>query len=117
VILHINNNSSLSGGAEVDFVVEKKPEVYPFEITYEVKAERKKIRNLSRFLSEEPKASWGFYVYRGEFKIDQQNRICFLPAWAIGYSSAPTFFSMPFTKIFYRLTDSISDRLFGHFLV
>lgn len=71
-------------GNEVDFIVEKRPYIYPFEVTYGNAPEIKKLRNLTRFISEEPKADWGYYLYRGDFAIDEKNKICFIPAWAIG---------------------------------
>lgn len=71
-------------GAEVDFVVEKKPNVTPFEITFNSTIDERKVRNLVNFLKEEPKAKWGFYIYRGDFLIDAEKHICFIPAWAIG---------------------------------
>jgi predicted AAA+ superfamily ATPase len=70
--------------AEVDFVVVKKPYLYPFEVTYQTEINRAKVRNLKAFLDDEPEASFGFYIYRGEFQIDRENRIIFLPYWAIG---------------------------------
>jgi len=73
-----------SSGTEVDFIITKKPLVFPFEITYSQHLERKKINNLKTFLREEPKAEWGYYIYRGEFSIDKENRIIFIPCWAIG---------------------------------
>lgn len=72
-----------SGGIEVDFVVEKKPFVFPFEITYSTRIQDKKIKNLKTFLKEETKATMGFYVYMGPFDYDHQSNICFLPAWSI----------------------------------
>jgi len=71
-------------GLEVDFVVEKKPIVIPFEVTHNTTIDNKKKRNLQNFLSNEPKAKWGYYIYRGEFSIDEEHKICFIPAWAIG---------------------------------
>ncbi len=72
-----------SGGVKVDFVVEIKPNVFPFEITYSTQIQRKKIKNLRQFLKEEPKASAGFYIYRGDFKYDKATNIYCIPAWAI----------------------------------
>jgi len=74
----------LESGAEVDFIVEKKPFVYPFEVTYNTTPDMKKLRNLSKFLTEEPKAKWGYYIYRGDFSINKERHICFIPAWAVG---------------------------------
>jgi predicted AAA+ superfamily ATPase len=72
-----------SGGKEVDFVVEKKPAVFPFEVTYSDRKQDKKIKNLSVFLQEEKNAEKGFYIYRGDFHYDKKLKICFIPAWAI----------------------------------
>lgn len=71
-------------GIEVDFIVEKKPWIYPFEVTYNSTPDKKKLRNLRTFLSKEPKAKWAYYIYRGDFAIDKEYRICFIPAWAVG---------------------------------
>lgn len=73
-----------SAGVEVDFVVERKPDVFPFEITYSTRIQAKKIKNLTTFMQDEPQAKLGFYVYMGEFKYDTKNKICFLPAWTLG---------------------------------
>ena len=73
----------LSTGVEVDFVVVKKPNIYPFEVTYGTKPERKKVNALRTFMADEPKAKWGYYVYRGEFNIDEELKICFIPAWMV----------------------------------
>jgi predicted AAA+ superfamily ATPase len=70
-------------GAEVDFVVNIKPSIYPFEATFSEHVDRKKVNNLSNFIKDE-KIAWGFYVYRGEFQVDDQRKIIFIPAWAIG---------------------------------
>lgn len=72
-----------STGIEVDFVVIKKPHVFPFEITYSTEIQAKKVRNLQAFLQNEPKASWGYYLYRGDFAIDHDKKILFLPCWAV----------------------------------
>lgn len=74
----------LESGAEVDFIVEKKPFIYPFEVAYATTPDIKKLRNLSKFLAEEPRAKWGYYIYRGDFSIDKEHHICFIPAWAVG---------------------------------
>jgi len=72
-----------TAGAEVDFVVKKPPHVYPFEITFADTIEPKKVRNLIRFCEYEPEAKLAFYVYMGDFKLDRENNIIFLPAWAV----------------------------------
>ena len=73
-----------TGGAEVDFVVQKKPWVFPFEVTYSNRIQDKKVKNLRRFMQEEPKALRGFYIYLGDYHYDADARIYFLPAWAVG---------------------------------
>lgn len=73
----------LSSGTEIDFVVVKKPFVYPFEVTFGVTAERKKMNNLIKFMQESPNIPWGFYIYNGEFKVDNSKKIIFIPAWCI----------------------------------
>lgn len=72
-----------SGGVEVDFIAEKKPAVFPFEVTYSDNIRHKKVKNLIAFLQEENKAAMGFYIYNGDFRYDSKSRICFIPAWAI----------------------------------
>jgi len=73
-----------SNGNEVDFIVQKNPFVYAFEVTYSNRVQDKKIKNLINFMANEPKAKLGFYIYTGEYFYDSKNNICFLPAWAIG---------------------------------
>jgi hypothetical protein len=71
-----------ASGVEVDFIIEKKPNIYPFEITYSKTPAAKKIKNLQKFMQEYD-APCGFYVYMGDFKIDKEKNIIFLPAWAV----------------------------------
>lgn len=73
-----------TGGMEVDFVVDRKPMIFAFEATYSSKIENKKIKNLKTLMQEASTAAWGYYIYRGNFAIDEQNRICFIPAWLVG---------------------------------
>lgn len=72
-----------SGGVEVDFVVDRKPLVIPFEVTVGSKINNKKIKHLKMFMQEEKRASQGFYIYNGPYKYDQEINIHFLPAWCI----------------------------------
>jgi len=72
-----------TGGIEVDFVVSRKPDIFPFEITYSDRIQDRKLKNIKKFLSEQPKATMGFYIYRGGFHYDSKAKICFLPAWAV----------------------------------
>ena len=73
-----------TSGQEVDFVVEQKPHVYPFEVTYSPRIQEKKVKNLLCFMEGEKKAKIGFYVYTGEFGYDEKRRLCYLPVWALG---------------------------------
>lgn len=73
----------LASGVEIDFVVTKKPNVYPFEVTFGIIAEHRKINNLKKFLKDNPDIAWGFYIYNGEFAVDVANKIIFIPAWCI----------------------------------
>lgn len=70
-------------GQEVDFVVQKKPYVFPFEVTYSKNILDKKIKNLRTFMQDEKKAKIGFYIYLGNFRYDAQAKIFFIPAWGI----------------------------------
>jgi predicted AAA+ superfamily ATPase len=73
----------LPTGVEIDFIVEKKPIIYPFEVTYATRVRANKVNNLIKFMKQEAKAPWGFYIYRGDFQIDEKSRIIYIPAWAI----------------------------------
>jgi predicted AAA+ superfamily ATPase len=70
-------------GQEVDFIVQMGQKIFPFEITYSTQVITKKIRNLRDFLADEPKAVFGIYLYQGQLKYDEENKILFLPAWMI----------------------------------
>lgn len=70
-------------GVEVDFVVAQGSQIVPFEITYSAQIQSKKVKHLQSFLQNEPKANMGIYVYMGDFKVDTNNKIIFLPAWML----------------------------------
>lgn len=72
-----------SGGVEVDFVVDKKPFILPFEVTVSAKKDAKKIKHLKEFMKNEKRAAQGFYVYQGPYEYDSKLGIHFLPAWAL----------------------------------
>lgn len=72
-----------SSGVEVDFVVEVKPSVFPFEITYSRIPKEQKVKNLIHFMEDEKNAKFGFYIYVGDFKFDAERKIFFIPAWAV----------------------------------
>jgi predicted AAA+ superfamily ATPase len=73
-----------TGGVEIDFVVDKKPYIFPFEVTYSQQIVQKKLKHLQIFLAEEAKAPFGFYIYNGKFFYNKESRIYFIPAWAVG---------------------------------
>jgi predicted AAA+ superfamily ATPase len=73
-----------SSGMEVDFVVEKKPQLFPFEVTFSTRIDGKKIKNLKAFMASEGRAETGYYIYMGGYHYDEESRIYFIPAWAIG---------------------------------
>ena len=70
-------------GVEVDFVVYAPPYVFPFEVTTSTIIECKKVKNLLQFRKYEPKATIGYYIYRGPFAWNEEDRILFIPAWWI----------------------------------
>ena len=72
-----------SGGIEIDFVVDKKPLVLPFEVTMGTNKDAKKIKHLIQFMSNEKRATQGFYIYNGPYEYDTNLNIHFLPAWSI----------------------------------
>ena len=72
-----------SAGAEVDFIVKKGNAIYPFEITHTNYIENKKIRNLFSFREYEPAVNYLYYVYNGDFIFDREQKIVFIPLWAV----------------------------------
>jgi uncharacterized protein len=70
-------------GIEIDFIALSGSQTIPFEVTYSTQIPMKKVKNLLSFMQNEPKAKIGIYVYMGEFKIDETNKIIFLPAWML----------------------------------
>jgi predicted AAA+ superfamily ATPase len=73
-----------SGGVEVDFVVDRKPLVIPFEVTVGTQINNKKIKHLKIFMQEKKSATQGFYIYNGPYRYDAETNIHCLPAWCIG---------------------------------
>ncbi len=70
-------------GQEVDFVVIIGEKVVPIEVTYSTQSLPNKIRNLIAFMTDNPKSTFGVYIYRGPMKIDKENKIVYLPAWMV----------------------------------
>ncbi len=68
---------------EVDFVVERKPNLIPFEVTYSTRIDSKKLRNLAAFMTKAKRAKTGILIYNGEYVYKQDLNIHCIPAWAI----------------------------------
>lgn len=73
-----------SGGVEIDFIVDKKPLLLPFEVTMSTRRDAKKIKHLKQFMDLEKRATHGYYVYNGPYEYDENLKIHFLPAWTLG---------------------------------
>ncbi len=71
-------------GTEVDFIVEQKPRLIPFEVTYRSRVDSKKLKNLATFMDKTDKASVGVLIYNGEYIFKPELNIHCIPAWAIG---------------------------------
>lgn len=74
---------TIGGGMEVDFVVERKPQLIPFEVTYSTKVDSKKLRNLAVFMQKAKRAPTGFLIYNGDYLYKPDLNIHCIPAWAI----------------------------------
>jgi len=72
-----------SNGKEVDFIIERSPDIFPFEVTFGKNIFGSKVKSLQIFLDEKNKAKYGFYIYNGEYHFDEKLKIHFIPAWAI----------------------------------
>ena len=71
------------GSMEVDFIVERKPQLIPFEVTYSKRVDSKKLRNLAVFMKKAKRASCGILIYNGEYEYKPDLNIHCIPAWAI----------------------------------
>lgn len=71
------------GGQEIDFIVERKPNIIPFEVTYSNRIESKKLKNLAMFLQKSKRANMGVLIYNGEYVYKPDLNIHCIPAWAI----------------------------------
>ncbi len=71
------------GGMEVDFIVERKPRLIPFEVTHATKIDSKKLRNLATFMQKSGRAACGFLIYNGDYIYKPELNIHCIPAWAI----------------------------------
>lgn len=72
------------GSMEVDFIVEKKPNLIPFEVTYSDRADSKKLRNLAAFMEKaKSKTQCGILIYNGDYLYKPDLNIHCIPAWAV----------------------------------
>lgn len=72
------------GDREIDFIVEQKPYLIPFEVTYGKKIDNKKLNNLVAFMNKTERAKWGVLIYNGDFLYKPDVKVYCIPAWAIG---------------------------------
>lgn len=72
-----------SANNEVDFVVQRKPDIFPIEVTFSTQIQKRKMNNLRMFLKNTPQAPRGYYVYMGPLAYNPEERICFLPAYLL----------------------------------
>ncbi len=70
-------------GMEVDFVVERKPQLIPFEVTYSSKIDSKKLKNLAVFIEKATRATMGILIYNGDYVYKPDLNIHCIPAWAV----------------------------------
>lgn len=66
---------------EIDFVITVNAKIIPFEITHYSQLFKNKIKNLISFMNKTPKVSLGVLCYNGNFDLDEEHKILFLPAW------------------------------------
>ena len=72
-----------SSGTEVDFIVDRKTYVIPFEVTNSTRIDSRKLRNLATFMSKTKKATMGILIYNGEYVFKSDLNIHCISAWAI----------------------------------
>ena len=68
-----------SGGKEIDFIIDFKEKIIPVEIKWTNNAKNIKTSSLTGFLKDYKKAKYGIVVYNGDFLIDKEKKIIFLP--------------------------------------
>lgn len=72
-----------AGDLEIDFVVEQKPKLIPFEVTHRNRVDSKKLRNLAIFMDKNKNCSCGVLIYNGDYLYKPDLNIHCIPAWAI----------------------------------
>ena len=72
-----------SSGTEVDFIVDRKIQILPFEVTNSTRIDSRKLRNLATFMSKTKNVTIGILIYNGEYVYKPDLKIHCIPAWAI----------------------------------
>lgn len=68
-----------SGGLEIDLIIDFKERIIPCEIKWTNNIEQIKTKALKEFLKDYKKALYGLVIYNGEFYIDKEEKIIYLP--------------------------------------
>ena len=68
-----------SGGKEIDLIIDFKEKIIPCEIKWTDNISHVKIGALINFLKNYKKASYGIVIYNGDFFVDNNNKIIYLP--------------------------------------
>ena len=68
---------------EVDFIVEQKPNLIPFEVTYSTIIDSRKINNLVAFMQQNKNCACGVLIYNGTYLYKPDLKIHCIPAWTI----------------------------------
>lgn len=73
-----------SSDAEVDFIVEQKPWLIPFEVAYRNRIDSAKLKNLARFMTiYAKKCKTGVLIYNGPYEYKKDLNIHCIPAWMV----------------------------------
>lgn len=68
-----------SSGKEVDLIVDFKEKVIPCEIKWTSNFKQVEINSLVSFLNDYKSADYGVVIYNGDFFLDKENKIFYLP--------------------------------------
>lgn len=74
-----------SSGNEVDLVIDFKEKIIPCEIKWTSNINQVKTTSLVNFLQDYKKAPYGVVIYNGDFFMDKQNKIIYLPVSHLFY--------------------------------
>lgn len=68
-----------SSGNEIDLIIDFKEKIIPCEIKWADNPKQIKVKALKEFLKEYKKSLYGLVIYNGEFHIDKEDKIIYLP--------------------------------------